>query len=195
MYSQREQAGVPGRGADRPWSHRRPGAERHEIPLGTQQARIAGFVWQITRAGEPESREESEQPVSPLGEVIYAYTRAQAIEDGVLVDVTEQARQSGWRYPVAVTRAVWDDCCVWTERDAQRSRAHQDTTGRLHDVLYLAHIAVRTTCWGGEDTAHFQLRRRPRPGHGLAQLVALKAVCHPGDEGEPVVTIMQPQED
>lgn len=29
---------------------------------------------------------------NPFGEVIYAYTRAQAIEDGTLVDVTETAK-------------------------------------------------------------------------------------------------------
>ena len=40
-------------------------------------------------------------------EIIYAYTRAQAIEDGELVDVSETARESGIKFPVAVTRAVW----------------------------------------------------------------------------------------
>ncbi|MGD9819896.1 MAG: DUF6573 family protein, partial [Desulfomonilaceae bacterium] len=29
--------------------------------------------------------------------VIYSYTRAQAIEDGVLVDVTEQAKATGFK--------------------------------------------------------------------------------------------------
>ena len=34
-------------------------------------------------------------------EIIYAYTRAQAIEDGVLADVSEVAKEAGFRYPVA----------------------------------------------------------------------------------------------
>ncbi len=36
--------------------------------------------------------------------VISVYTRAQAIEDGVLVDVSETAREAGFRIPVAVNR-------------------------------------------------------------------------------------------
>jgi len=34
--------------------------------------------------------------------VIHTYTRAQAIEDGVLIDVSEMAREAGFRWPVAV---------------------------------------------------------------------------------------------
>lgn len=40
-------------------------------------------------------------------EVIHAYTRAQAIEDGVLVDLSDLAREAGFRFPVAVTLGVW----------------------------------------------------------------------------------------
>ncbi len=39
--------------------------------------------------------------------VIFAYTRAQAIEDGVLVDVSETAREASFNIPVAITRTVW----------------------------------------------------------------------------------------
>ena len=38
---------------------------------------------------------------------ISAYTRAQAIEDGILVDVSDTAREAGFTIPVAVTRTVW----------------------------------------------------------------------------------------
>ncbi len=34
-----------------------------------------------------------------FGEIIYAYTRSQALADGKLVDVSEQARQVGFRFP------------------------------------------------------------------------------------------------
>lgn len=40
-------------------------------------------------------------------EVISVYTRAQALEDGVLVDLSYLAREAGFRWPLAVTRAVW----------------------------------------------------------------------------------------
>ncbi len=43
-----------------------------------------------------------------FGPVLSAYTRAQAIEDGILVDVSETAREAGFTIPVAVTRTVWN---------------------------------------------------------------------------------------
>ena len=41
-------------------------------------------------------------------DLVFSYSRRQALEDGVLVDVSEMAREAGFRYPVAITRAVWD---------------------------------------------------------------------------------------
>jgi Family of unknown function (DUF6573) len=41
---------------------------------------------------------------------VHRYTRAQAIEDGVLIDVSATAREAGIRYPVALTSAVWGRC-------------------------------------------------------------------------------------
>ena len=41
-----------------------------------------------------------------FGDVIYAYTRQDAINDGVLVDVTELAREAGFKIPVAITAAL-----------------------------------------------------------------------------------------
>jgi hypothetical protein len=41
---------------------------------------------------------------------IHSYRRAQAIGDGVLIDVSTAAREAGIRYPVALTAAVWERC-------------------------------------------------------------------------------------
>jgi len=46
-------------------------------------------------------------------EVIDSYTRAQAIEDGVLIDVSNAAKEAGFRIPIALTTAVWADCVAW----------------------------------------------------------------------------------
>ena len=43
---------------------------------------------------------------SPFGEIIFSYTRAQAIADRVLVDVTPTALEAGFRFPVAATSAL-----------------------------------------------------------------------------------------
>jgi hypothetical protein len=43
---------------------------------------------------------------SLFGEVIFSYTRAQAIADRVLIDVTPTALEAGFRFPVATTAAL-----------------------------------------------------------------------------------------
>ena len=40
-------------------------------------------------------------------ELIFAYTRKQAIEDGVLVDITDTAKEAGLRFPTAITATAW----------------------------------------------------------------------------------------
>ena len=43
-----------------------------------------------------------------FGECISAYSRAQAIEDGILVDVTRTASEAGFKWPTAITRTVYE---------------------------------------------------------------------------------------
>ena len=50
----------------------------------------------------------SRQYAVRVGEVIYTYTRAHAIADGSQVDVTKLAQEAGIRFPVFLTRAVYD---------------------------------------------------------------------------------------
>mgnify|MGYP006952646302 FL=1 len=131
---------------------------------------------------------------SLFGEVIYAYTRAQAIADGVLVDVSQTAREAGFRWPVVMTRAAWEDCVAWSEDD-NRHQVYQDQSGRLWDVLWMAMTAIRRISDGASQTL-YQLYRVPRDGKSNeARLVTLKLVAGPGDAGEPVITIMLSQED
>ena len=131
---------------------------------------------------------------SPFGEVIYTYTRSQALADGVLVDAGALAREAGFVLPVALTVAVWDDCVAWTEHSS-RKQIQQDESGRLWDVLVMAVHAVRTQAGAGASQ-QFRLHRVPRDGRSVqAAPIQLKLVIGPGDDGEPVVTILLPQED
>ena len=129
---------------------------------------------------------------SVFGEAISTYTRAQAIEDGVLVDVSSMAKEAGFKFPVAITRAAWADCVEWSNEDNKR-QTYQDEAERLWDVLYMASVAARRS--SGSDL-RFQLYRVPRGGRGVrSRLVVLQMHCGPGDEGEPVITIGLPGED
>jgi hypothetical protein len=130
-------------------------------------------------------------------EVISAYSRAQAIADGVLVDVTDTAREAGFTIPVAVTRAVWEDCCDWTTEDDARKPGGwtgQSTRGRLWDVLFVARMYAARSA--GRDRIAYRIRRVKREGRGTApHNVLLVMHIGPGDTADPVLTIMQPGED
>jgi hypothetical protein len=121
-----------------------------------------------------------------FGPPISTYTRAQAIEDGVLVDVSSVAREAGIRFPVALTRAVFETCVT-----VPKGVRGQDESGRLWDVLWMLRC---TTRWGGPVemfSVHVRMDNRER----MPSAVRLKAHCGPGDNGEPVITVMLPDED
>jgi hypothetical protein len=116
------------------------------------------------------------------------YTRKQALEDGVLVDVTPTAREAGIACPVALTRRVWD---AYVALSPAALRAGNDEAGRLWDVVWMFRCAAARN--PSVSTMRFELHvvttsRRP-------SRVQLKAMLHRGDEGEPVATILLPDED
>lgn len=120
-------------------------------------------------------------------DVIFAYTRRQAVADGVLFDVSEMAREAGFKWPVAMTASVWEDCVRVPE-----GVEGQDEAGRQWDILFMLRHAIRTTTPPGREM-RFQLlvrndNRAPRP-------VTLKAVIGPDDNGNPCLTVMKPEED
>ena len=69
----------------------------------------------------------------------------------------------------------------------------QDEAGRLWDVLFLLRVALGRG--GGGPEVRFGVHVRDDNREGTPPLVRLKAVCGPGDWGEPVVTVMVPNED
>lgn len=129
-----------------------------------------------------------------FGNVISTYTRAQAIEDGVLIDPGSMAKEAGFKWPVVLTANAWADCVAWVDDDSTQ-QIHQDQSGRLWDVLYMASLAIRTSQDSG-DRILFQLYRVPRDGQSMeAELTTLRLIIGPGDAGEPVITILLPHED
>jgi hypothetical protein len=111
-------------------------------------------------------------------------SRAQAIEDGMLVDVSEMAQEAGFRWPVALTAGVW----ALIEDIPPRFQGIQDIQGRLWDVLWMARCTAKR---GSGREALYQLIMH----HGRKTYLTLKLVSGPGDQEEPVITIMLPDED
>jgi hypothetical protein len=120
-----------------------------------------------------------------FGEVIFRYTRAQAIADGVLVDVSELASEAGFCWPVAVTAEVWG--IIQTIPEKHR---HEDPTGRLWDVLMVAWANIRCGKGDGQELIFGVILH-----HEGGDRVELKLVAGPGDDAEPVLTIMLPDQD
>ena len=131
---------------------------------------------------------------SLFGNVVFSYSRQRALDEGVLIDAGELAKEAGFNTPVALTDAVWHDCVSWCDEDSSR-QIHQDQTGRLWDVLYMAAYAIRADK-AVSNPLLYQFYRVPRDGVATkAKLITLKIVIGPGDAGEPVITILLPQED
>ena len=117
----------------------------------------------------------------PFGETIFAYTRKQAIADGVLVDLSQfpELKQT-WKWNVACTDTVWNLI------DAAIRNDGKDLAGVLWDLTNMMRFAARRT--PETDSILF----RVIIGRTTHQL---KLHVGPGDCGEPVITVMLPNED
>ena len=115
-----------------------------------------------------------------FGELIYSYSRAQALADGMLVDVSERARRHGIRYPTACTHGV--QALIEAIEDPHPTLRHIQVLGRTGAVLEAMLAAIRQA--RGTDRVHF-----------VALGAALWAQCGPGDTAAPVITIMLEGED
>jgi len=117
-------------------------------------------------------------------EVISIYTRAQAIEDGTLIDLSALAPdvcRQHLKYPIACTAAVW----AIIDRAVKNRNWCNDINGVVHDILWMS----RKRAWYFPDytTANFRVTIT---GAGRQRLFTLKMVRGPGDDAEHVLTIM-----
>jgi len=121
--------------------------------------------------------------------VIHTYTRREAIADGVLIDVTETAKEAGFKMPVAVTASVWADYIT-----VPTGVEGQDERGRLWDVLMMLRFAIRSGKGSG-SIIRFRLYVRNDNREADLPEVELKAICGPNDDETPCITVMLPEED
>jgi hypothetical protein len=127
------------------------------------------------RASKPMSCE------NVFGETIYSYSRQQAIEDGVLVDLSHNiVIRQHWKHPFACTDRVW----ALIERAL--TQEGQDLNGILHDVSVMSKRAVPR----GQDCMVIRFEVII-----METKHALKLHVGPGDNAEPVLTLMFPHED
>ena len=123
-----------------------------------------------------------------FGEVISSYSRGQAIEDGVLVDLSSLFPSDTrlYKWPVACTSAVWSII----EKDCHKKKGGgievKEAAPWVWDICFMS-VKAKTKILS--ESEHLFICSFGR------KTCILKAVCGPGDNGEPVITIMLPNED
>lgn len=132
----------------------------------------------------------TQQPDRPAWDVIYTYTRANAVADGIQVDVTKTAQEAGIRFPVFITRGVYEAYVA-----VPPGVTGQDEAGRLWDIVWMLRFAILRSKPGA---AYLPVALYVRNSdHQPAQLVKLIAAAGPldVDNPAPAITVMRPDED
>src|SRR5208282_2349079 len=112
-------------------------------------------------------------------EIIDAYTRRQAIEDGILVQLSGPGYQgdpwipamlaeAGFCERVAMTTTAFCRCVSPLEGDDAKLAPCQDIKGRLWDVLWMFKLAIRGAK-DGQTTLRFSLRVVPNVPENYAK--------------------------
>ena len=123
-------------------------------------------------------------------QVIHTYTRTQAIADGVLIDISDFAEQYGFTVPVAITATLFNG---YVKPNKELEEAGQSLTGRLHDVLSLLIIHIRLL-GKGKAGVEFFMDFLMDASSNTMERVDILALMHGGDNAEPVITIMLPED-
>ena len=133
----------------------------------------------------PEEEPSEIQAQAPVPQVIT--NRQQAIQAGILIDVTEDAKKLGLTFPITVTKPLWDIGIAPTEGISE-----QDKTERLRDVLmaFRLRLAGQTTL---SPLIDFPAMLALPPG-GVPQPVPLFALIQPDEQNRATATLLLPNE-
>lgn len=122
-------------------------------------------------------------------EIISCYTRAQALTDGVLIDISAEAQKYGFKLPTAITANLYHQYLEVPEGLA--GAEGQSLDGRMHDLLNMARLAALGS--RNESRTSFGTMFLMEPETYETARIILD--IGPGDDGEPVLTIMLPEDD
>ena len=135
----------------------------------------------LTLADEP----SEPQPQGPPVQLIT--NRQQAIQAGILIDVTEDAKKLGLTFPITITKPLWDIGIAPIEGISE-----QDKAERLRDVLMAFRLRL-----AGQSTLSplidFPAMLALPPG-GVPQPVPLFAMIQPDEQNRATATLLLPNE-
>ena len=126
----------------------------------------------------------------PFGPVIYQYTRSQAIADGFQIEVTKTAEEAGIRFPVFITRGVYEQCVA-----VPPGVTGQDEAGRVWDLMWMLRFAIiRAKPGTTRLTVALYVRNSDKHPARLTKLIATAGAVDI-DDPAPAITILLPDED
>src|SRR5664279_2727097 len=108
-----------------------------------------------------------------FGPVLYAYPRSQAVADGLQVEVSKVAEEAGIRFPVFLTRAVYDRFV-----SVPTGVTGQDEAGRLWDLVWMLRFAIRKAQPGQARLPFALYIRNDNKAPRLIKLVAMLSLIH-----------------
>ena len=135
-------------------------------------------------AGKSEEIPEVKNPV-PAGQV--SENRQQAIQAGILIDVTADAQKLGLTFPVTITKPLWEVGIA-----PLATMSEEDKSARVRDVLmaFRLRLAGQTTL---SPLIDFPAMLAMPPG-AVPQPVPLFALIQPDEENRAMATLLLPNE-
>lgn len=120
--------------------------------------------------------------------LISVYTRKQAIEDGVLIDITEAAKRSGFKLPFAITSNLHQQY-VGPPVEVQDIPG-QSEEERLARLLNQAWIAACSEKQSNHVVFGMMFLMEPEE----FETTNIWLIIDGGDDGQPVLTLMLPED-
>jgi hypothetical protein len=126
----------------------------------------------------------------PFEQVIYTCSRADAVAEGLQMDITRTAQKAGIHFPVFLTRAAFDACVARPE-----GAAGQGEDERLWNIVWALRFAIRSAAARGQIYFSFVIHVRnenfhPKPVKLVASCGALDL-----DFSQTAITITMPDDD
>jgi hypothetical protein len=139
---------------------------------------------QVQLAGKPEETAEVTSP-PPVGRI--SENRQQAIQAGVLIDVTEDAKKLGLTFPVTITKPLWEIGIA-----PLATMSEEDKSARVRDVLmaFRLRLASQSTV---SPLIDFPAMLAIPPG-AVPQPVPLFALIQPDEANRAMATLLLPNE-
>ena len=176
------------------------------MPVPRKPSQPARAAWSAAYVSSliEEARQEQIQPAAHIMHVLAGNIEAGNVPDlqtaaDVLLEAAERPDRELASHPLPDGFSWCQGCgaaeaTVLIEGRCPQCREEREaaTTGTGSDEQ--THLAVRKNTPITEELL-YSIRRLPRPGRGRRQRVVLKLTITGGDNGEPVITILEPNED